>query len=364
MAEPRQTIWAIEPHTVAKHEILRRYFQAWLPIVASWAGRVLYIDGFAGPGKYKDGEDGSPLIALKTARDHRYRPQNEVVFIFVEADRARFEHLERMVAEIRPSLPKNFVVECVHGKFNEHLGEVFGRLDDQKMKLAPSLVFVDPFGFKHTPLATIARVLQNKSCEVLITFMYEEINRFLAHPDHESTYDELFGTTKWRAVLTLSDPEQRRRMIHDIYRDQLQIYGRFVRSFKMVNLGNRTDYFLFFGSNNLRGLEKMKDAMWKVDQSGTFHFSDYTDARRTLNLFADEPGYDVLKKIILERFGGQEVSIEELGDSVVADTPFLRTHFKVQILKPMETAGELTVVTAKPGRKNGTFPPGTVMRFK
>ena len=153
-------------------------------------------------------------------------------------------------------------------------------------------------------------------------------------------------------------------MIHDIYRNQLQMYGRFVRSFKMLNLGNRIDYFLFFGGTNLRGLEKMKEAMWKVDASGTFQFSDYTDARRTLNLFADEPDYDMLKKIILERYSGKEVSIEELGDSVVSDTPFLRTHFKVQILKPMEAAGELSVVSAKSGRKNGTFPPGTLMRLK
>ncbi len=364
MAAPRETTWSVDPHTLKKHEILRRYFQAWFPILASWAGRILYVDGFAGPGKYKGGEDGSPLIVLKTARDHAYRPKGEVVFVFVEADRARFEHLEQIIDEIRPTLPTNFAVHCIHGQFNEQLGKVFGQLDEQKKKLAPAFVFVDPFGFSYTPFSTIARILQNKSCEVLITFMFEEINRFLGQSDYEHTYDELFGTNKWRDVLSISDPEERRRSIHDIYLTRLKREAQFARSFEMLNMGNRTDYFLFFASNNLRGLEKMKEAMWQVDKTGTFQFSDYTDVRRSLNLFGDEPDYDLLKNIIVERFKGKDLSIEDLGDFVVAETPFLRTHFKTRILRPMEAAGELSVVSAKVGRKKGTFPVDTVMRFR
>ncbi|TET39643.1 MAG: three-Cys-motif partner protein TcmP, partial [Dehalococcoidia bacterium] len=68
------TIWAIEPHTEAKHKILRYYLSAWFPILATTQNRLLYVDGFAGPGEFykKDGSlvDGSPIIALKVARDH------------------------------------------------------------------------------------------------------------------------------------------------------------------------------------------------------------------------------------------------------------------------------------------------------
>jgi three-Cys-motif partner protein len=55
----------MEPNTAAKHTILRRYVQAWLPImsrlVGRWSldgrGRLLLLDGFCGPGRYIDGED-------------------------------------------------------------------------------------------------------------------------------------------------------------------------------------------------------------------------------------------------------------------------------------------------------------------
>ena len=63
MAAPRTTVWALEPHTRAKHEILKRYLQAWMPILSRGNfPEIMYIDGFAGPGKYTGGEDGSRVL--------------------------------------------------------------------------------------------------------------------------------------------------------------------------------------------------------------------------------------------------------------------------------------------------------------
>ncbi|MGC1375672.1 MAG: three-Cys-motif partner protein TcmP, partial [Anaerolineales bacterium] len=67
MTKPSETLWEIEPHTKAKHEILRKYLGAWFPILGSKNARIVYIDGFCGPGKYIGGEEGSPIIALHEA---------------------------------------------------------------------------------------------------------------------------------------------------------------------------------------------------------------------------------------------------------------------------------------------------------
>jgi three-Cys-motif partner protein len=73
--------------------------------MASWNGRVVYIDGFAGPGKYNMGEDGSPLVVLKAARDHTYPMKGELVCIFVESDLDRYQYLTSVLDELSPSLP-------------------------------------------------------------------------------------------------------------------------------------------------------------------------------------------------------------------------------------------------------------------
>ena len=60
---PRSTLWALENHTRGKHLVLKNYLDAWLPIMRKHNGRVLFIDAFAGPGEYAEGEPGSPVIA-------------------------------------------------------------------------------------------------------------------------------------------------------------------------------------------------------------------------------------------------------------------------------------------------------------
>jgi three-Cys-motif partner protein len=98
MAVPKDTIWPIDPHTAAKHVILRAYLNAWLPMISAYNGRVLFIDGFAGPGRYTGCEPGSPIIALTTLLDHRVfqtaRPNREFVFYFIEREQARVEFLQ------------------------------------------------------------------------------------------------------------------------------------------------------------------------------------------------------------------------------------------------------------------------------
>ncbi|MFV2045518.1 MAG: three-Cys-motif partner protein TcmP, partial [Anaerolineales bacterium] len=67
---PDSTLWALEPHTTGKHKVLRGYLDAWFPILGTWSGRILFIDGFAGPGEYRGGEQGSPQIALDALLKH------------------------------------------------------------------------------------------------------------------------------------------------------------------------------------------------------------------------------------------------------------------------------------------------------
>ena len=365
MADRLTSIWKIDPHTQAKHVILKKYLDAWLPIMTSWNGRVLYIDGFAGPGKYTGGEEGSPIIALKSAIHHRAQLKAEVVFLFVEADKARYQHLDMIIA--RETLPQNFKTQTIHGKFDDTVTGLLNYLEEQQKRIAPAFVFVDPFGFSHTPFRLIQRIMSNPRCEVLITFMYEAINRFLDHLDLPERYDELFGTNQWRSVIPEKNPEIRRQRIHDIYKGQLEGPANitYVRSFQMLDSGNRTEYFLFFGTNNLTGLKKMKEAMWKVDKAGRFQFSDATANPNQGLLFEAEPNYRLLKNNIVQEFRGKEVTVEEIERFVLTSTPFRETHFKRQILKPMEETKppQLKVISAKLSRKKGNFPENTRIKF-
>lgn len=79
-----------------KHGILSNYLGAWLSILSRdaakrrgrWSySRLVYVDGFAGPGRYKEsGDTGSPLVAYTLALTHKNLPEDgpEIDMIFIE----------------------------------------------------------------------------------------------------------------------------------------------------------------------------------------------------------------------------------------------------------------------------------------
>ena len=360
MAAPKQTVWAIEPHTAAKHVILSRYLAAWLPIISRGYPKLSYIDAFSGPGSYSGGEDGSPVIALKTMLDHKAAIQAECYFDFVELKPDRAAALASAVARTQDELgrPANAHVVVHQGTFEEAFATIGPRLKSEGT--IPTFAFIDPFGWTGLPFSIVSELLRRPSTEVFINFMFEEINRFLEHPDQVRNFDYLFGSPDWRTCIRLSGPE-RNKCLRDLYARKLGENAKYVRYFEMRNKSNATDYFLFFATNSLLGLKKMKEAMWKVDQAGAFSFSDATNPNQ-MTLFASEPNYDQLRKLITDRFVGRSVSVEKIEEFVVTETAFRETHYKKQVLQKIEGAA-FEVQRSKPDRRRGTFPEGTVLRF-
>lgn len=66
----KTTTWPLDTQTLGKHRVLEQYLKAWMPILASRGGPCLFIDRFAGPGRYTHGEEGSPFIAMRVLKDH------------------------------------------------------------------------------------------------------------------------------------------------------------------------------------------------------------------------------------------------------------------------------------------------------
>src|SRR5207237_7059155 len=126
---------------------------------------------------------------------------------FVEKHPARAEHLQKLVASFE--LPQNFQVRVAAGvTFEEGFAQLLSHF---KGRLPPTLAFIDPFGWA-VPFDIVKTIMASPSCEVLINFMYEEINRFIPKPDQEAKFDRFFGTTTWRECVAIQgDPKARDR---------------------------------------------------------------------------------------------------------------------------------------------------------
>ena len=88
------TIWPLEPHTATKHEILRRYLAAWYSILGRDNPRLVYVDGFCGPGRYAGGEPGSPPVAVEVVQGLGTKIVGKPELAFIDNDPERIENLE------------------------------------------------------------------------------------------------------------------------------------------------------------------------------------------------------------------------------------------------------------------------------
>lgn len=159
---------------VLKHELLRDYIAPFLGMTGSTnaQGRAVFLDGYAGVGRYEDGSPGSPLLALELAKS--MLPGRTLDCVFVEKERKSFESLKGVVEQYQAD-----GVTCA--AFND---EVENRLTDvvAKAKGVPLLFFLDPCGVGVSYQCLVAaltgpRLGAYPATEVLLNFNTSAVRR-------------------------------------------------------------------------------------------------------------------------------------------------------------------------------------------
>lgn len=198
---------------VLKHGILTRYVPAFVEKTGSTAvgGRVVVIDGYAGPGEYESGAPGSPLLMVQSvAKSHRV-----LDLLLVEQDRETFDRLQQVLAKQG--------LRLAHGPYH---GKVEDRLDELLAAAAgaPLFAFLDPYGLGVTFDDIVGKIFARPSgpgtpaTEVLLNFSADAVRRIggliaggADAPGREKTLaklDAVCGGDWWRDVYAgASGPE-------------------------------------------------------------------------------------------------------------------------------------------------------------
>lgn len=224
MAGNAQFFQSPQPAAVLKHGILVRY----LPVFASKTGsqsrggRVVYVDGYAGEGTYRDGSPGSPALAVSVAR--KIAQTRELRCFFVEKKRKVFDvlkvYLEQQAADL----------DCValHGGVEDHLDELLAMHADE-----PMFVFLDPFGVGIAFEQAVRLLARGRAgypkTEVLMNFSVQGIDRIGGLITSEArnrdatlkTLDDSMGGDWWQAIYGSTTGADRLSAIATEYRRRL-----------------------------------------------------------------------------------------------------------------------------------------------
>ena len=345
-------LWECAPRTKAKLEILRHYLGAWFGILARKSFRhVYYIDGFCGPGEYRSGEEGSPVIAARLASSTAQQyPGFKATLIYIDKNPKAIKHLKSLDA-IKNQHP-NVAIDIKEGIFVDEIENIIAALKQNPS--SPTFSFIDPFGFGHSPLDKLKLLMHNQSSEIFINFMCGFMNRFKEHE-----YEEV--TAKIKNMIgedDLSDIIKADNSIDSIclaFEKNLKNIGRYTLKFMMMDENNSRDNAFFFCGRHPRGFEKIKQAMWKVDPVHGNSFSAHREMAKNpsqTDLFDVEPETHILSGMLMNKFTGRtDVPVAEIFKWVVEETEtFLDRHARTEL----ENLYEKGLITSIKDPKNST----------
>lgn len=253
-----------------KHWLLERYLQAWYPILGSSRGKVLYVETHAGRGEHDTGDLGSPLVAAQTLISHSKRDSIlkncKVVFTLMELNPEFYQILQTCIGRITATTGITF--DPVQGDFAQVMQKRLDSLEAKGGHMAPAFVFVDPYGYS-IPIALLHRVLAHPSCEVLVTFMADYAAMAMGDPTKAGLLTALFGTDTWQSLAGLPGGERTDAAIG--------LYERCMKAkwCTALRMSGQRDYALMHFTNEDRGREEIKRAVWavskKAGREGSFH---------------------------------------------------------------------------------------------
>jgi three-Cys-motif partner protein len=333
-----------------KSRIVTKYFWAWAKVMISAAkgreNRIAYMDLFAGPGRYSDGTLSTPVTVLQTAiAEADFREM--LVAIFNDKDPANAKSLREAI----DAIPGIKTLKYKPQIENQEVGQkIVERIE--RVKLIPTLLFVDPWGYKGLSLGLIKSVLRNWGCDFVFFFNYNRINPGLNNDVVREHMNDLFGENRAEAIrekLAGLRPDEREELIMEELSQALKELGAtYVLPFTFKNeQGTRTKHHLIFGSKNVKGYEIMKEIMAaessERDQGvGSFVYSPASIKNPTL--FELSRPLDDLEDMLLAEFAGQRLTMRTIYERHNVGKPYVKTHYKKALAK-MEAAG---AIQAKP----------------
>jgi len=180
-----------------KASIVSEYFPSYCKIIVKKhkPREIRYIDLFAGPGLYEDGKPSTPILIGRHCNSDDFLKQNvKMIFNdnqystvlkenfcreFPDGTFSKKPHFGKSTVGESPEITKFLVVSTHVDKHNEQ----------------PSLLFIDPFGYKGIETKVLAEFLKNWGNEIFLFVNTKRIHPALENDKFESLMEDLFPTT-------------------------------------------------------------------------------------------------------------------------------------------------------------------------
>lgn len=327
-----------------KASIISEYFPKYCNIIINKhkPKELRYIDLFAGPGKYEDGNVSTPLLVARNCIKNNFLQQH-VRFIF--NDNTYKEQLEKNFFE---EFPKgSFVINPFFG--DRTVGE-WGKITQYLIRNthvgnyneSPALLFIDPFGYKGIETNVLAQFLQNWGNEIFIFINTKRIHPALENEKFESLMRDLFPTTyeiiKSNRKYKQSVGERLQLIIDYLGLEYQKILNSkvYYTAFRFQEEDiDTTSHYILHLTKGKRGFDLIKTIYNDFANVGTIFdgINTYTfDVKKINNPIAElfdvsKQNIEILKENIYSSYKGKTITAFELFEEHQITGNYCRSHY-------------------------------------
>ena len=328
MGQPTDTIWMSQPRTLLKHQVYRRYLHCWMGKICQKFRTSAIVDGFAGPGIYLDGPDGSSVVIAKTFLEHsRTTSFNLLRLICVEKRPDRRDLLTSRLERL-PKIPRLNIQVPPAGSIMDRLAPLNAAAHSGDTD-APVLWILDPFDISSVPFTLVRACLARPRDEVLLTWFADELYRFCGDGAKQQALDQHFGPGQWRQALQVRGEAERKQKLLAAYQEGLQsLPGVHTGAFEIASKNETARYALVFATHSDAGLECFNQVRWRMDPYRGRHVSEKRGLEQA-GLFDDTPVLTTLRAW-LKSLAGQSLYFKDLILEA-GRLGFKTTHLRIEL---------------------------------
>ena len=295
-----------------------------------------FVDCMCNAGVYHDGDCCTAVEVLQifSSLAEKYPRKNFYIWCN-DNDSEKIEILKQVLG----LFPKNRQIQVLVSQFdvNDYLDMLHqnSKLEKEMFKRgSTTILYVDPFDFGTVEIPKVSAVLQKHYCELLFNFFISDYVRNI-HQDAGRIAKCLGG----KRIETKDD-------LIAYMRTQLRVgHIQHLFSYQFRTEKNVELYQIVFATPNSRGLEKLKDVLWKVFKGAEFHrnhadsdqiclFTAKDDEDCSLHTYAQEA-----KGLLCEKYMGQTVSWNDLELFLIEHTMLKESQIITHVLRPLIEAG-------------------------
>jgi len=330
--------------------------------------KVGYADLFAGPGIYADDEGSThnsiPALVCEAAVREDVIGQ-KVHLWFNDGDRDNYKKLQAAIAAI-PGVEKLRYAPTIHNKIID--SSWASRM--AKLKI-PTLVFLDPCGYKGLSLRLVKSVLGGFGNDCIFFFNYSRINMKLDLQIMNNSIDEFFEPERANALrqgIQGKNPDEREELILAAVGSAIKEAAGIPLFFKFLSDQNRTSHHLVFASKDRNATTTMKRILNGSSSTVVEGVGSGEHDPRAKHLPASLFGglYEVENRL-LSTFGDRRVRFDILLEEE-SQTRFTESNYRDAILN-LEREGHIVVdppAETRPyqaGREKRTLPKSVYISF-